>query len=66
MRNGLYRLWCVASAAREVARCSVARANSAMCEYMRTSNIVGRWTHDGQWEAAKALSQRVRKDHAAN
>ncbi|CAI4055882.1 hypothetical protein SKDZ_02G3350 [Saccharomyces kudriavzevii ZP591] len=65
MRNGLYQLWCVASAARAVARGSLAKANAAMCEYVHTSNIVGRWTRDRQWEAAKALSQRVIREHAA-
>ncbi|QHS71787.1 Coq21p SPAR_B03260 [Saccharomyces paradoxus] len=66
MRNGLYQLWCVASAARGVVRNSFARANSAMCGYVRTSTVLSQWTRDRQWEAAKALSQRARKEHATN
>lgn len=66
MRNELYQLWSVASAARGVAKSSFVRANSAMCEYVRTSNVLSRWTRDRQWEAAKALSQRVKKEYAAN
>lgn len=65
MRNGLYRLWCVAGAARGVARGSWTKANAALCEYVHTSNVVGRWSRDRQWEAARALSQRVVKEHAA-
>ncbi|EJS44682.1 YBR230W-A [Saccharomyces arboricola H-6] len=65
MRSELYRLWCVASAARGVARGSLTKANAALREYMHTSKLMGRWARDKQWEAAKALSQRVIREQAA-